>query len=541
MDGTALIYELKRQEIPGPGGNVFQTIWAEYENVVLNSLITSFGLDFLVRDQHGGDVDTIHNVREIGIDPDMQYKNNRNADAYSKHGEYATKDYHSAESFAKIKRDARKRFNDFGISLEDSYVDGNVLYPRNNNTIPREHQAQLDHVISAKRIHDDRGRILSGLSGIDLANNPSNLRFTNADLNLNKRDMSADEYIQWCKDNPNKANQGGRKGEPLEDNVIRNLKRDFSIAEGEYDRKIAETYYTSSGFFEDITNAASLRAAEMGLRQALGFVFVQFWICTEKRLKSMPSGCSMEEVLHAIEKGFHDGFERVKIQYKEVFAKLEEGLTSGALASLTTSICNIFLTTAKNIVRYIRQVYATVIQAGRVLLFNPENCMLGERIKTTTIILASGASVLAGTVVGEIVSKTPIGVLPHIGDIVTKFCSCMVSGLLSCSLLVFLDRSKFMNDIIDQLDKIPSSANNYKEIADAMENLAAKIACLDIERFRQDVSEISSSVEMIKRYNDEENLNIILLNAYKRLNIEMPWIGDFDSFMSNRNNSLLFC
>lgn len=541
MDGAAFINELSRQEISNPGNNVFQTIWAEYERVVLNSLITSFGLDFLVRDQHGGDVDTIHNVREIGIDPDMRYKNIKNADAYSKRGEYDTKDYHSAEAFAKIKRAARDRFDNFGTVLEDSYVDGNVLYPRNNHTIPREHQAQLDHVISAKRIHDDRGRILSGLSGIDLANDPSNLRFTNADLNLNKRDMSADEYVQWCNDNPDKANQGGRKGEPLGENVIRNLRRDYGIAEVEYDRRIAEAYYTSADFFADITNAASLRAVEMGLRQALGFVFVQFWICTEKRLKRMASGCSIEDVLFAIEKGFHEGLERIKTQYKEVFATLEEGFTSGALASLTTSICNIFLTTAKNVVRYIRQVYATVVQAGRVLLFNPENCMLGERVKTTTIILASGASVLAGTMVGEVVSKTPIGVVPQIGDIVTKFCSCMVSGLLSCSLLVFLDRSRFMTEIIDQLNRIPSSANNCIEIADAMENLAAKIACLDIERFRHDVSEISTSVKMIKQYHDEDVLNSILLNTYMRMNIELPWIGDFDSFMNNRDNSLLFC
>ncbi len=55
--------------------NVYNSIFEQYEHVIMQSLITSFGLDFLVRDQHGGDVDTIHNVRQIGKDEQMGYKN----------------------------------------------------------------------------------------------------------------------------------------------------------------------------------------------------------------------------------------------------------------------------------------------------------------------------------------------------------------------------------------------------------------------------------------------------------------------------------
>lgn len=50
-----------------PKDNVFESIWKEYESVILQSLVTSFGLDFIVHDRHGGDVDTVHNVRQIGI------------------------------------------------------------------------------------------------------------------------------------------------------------------------------------------------------------------------------------------------------------------------------------------------------------------------------------------------------------------------------------------------------------------------------------------------------------------------------------------
>ncbi len=58
--------------------DVYTSIFDQYERVVIQSLITSFGLDFLLLDQHGGDVDTIHNVRQIGIDESMNYKNKGN-------------------------------------------------------------------------------------------------------------------------------------------------------------------------------------------------------------------------------------------------------------------------------------------------------------------------------------------------------------------------------------------------------------------------------------------------------------------------------
>lgn len=46
--------------------SVFESLMYEYERVIFRSIITSFGLDVFIKDQYGGDVDTIHNVRNIG-------------------------------------------------------------------------------------------------------------------------------------------------------------------------------------------------------------------------------------------------------------------------------------------------------------------------------------------------------------------------------------------------------------------------------------------------------------------------------------------
>jgi hypothetical protein len=191
-------------------------------------------------------------------------------------------------------------------------------------------------------------------------------------------------------------------------------------------------------------------------------------------------------------------------------------------------------------VKCIRQIYVSVVEAGRVLLFNPENLMFGDRIKTSAVILATGSSVLLGTAVGELISKTPIAAIPGVGSVVQVFCSSLVSGLISCTLLVFLDRSKFMNRVIDALNRIPSEVNNYKEIADALEILAAKLENLDIAKFRVETEKYRTIAIKIGNAEGEEELNDLLLSAYKVFDIKIPWEGDFDSFMSNKSNRLVF-
>ena len=49
--------------------------------------------------------------------------------------------------------------------------------------------------------------------------------------------------------------------------------------------------------------------------------------------------------------------------------------------------------------------------------------------------------------------------------------------------------------------------------------------------------EISISVNNAQT---EEELNAVLLNAYNKFDINLPWTGDFDAFMSNKDNMLVF-
>ena len=72
MEAKNYIATLAATKSADPNGNVFNGIWQSYERVVIHSLITSFGLDFLVQDQQGGDVAGVlapasadQNVRDV--------------------------------------------------------------------------------------------------------------------------------------------------------------------------------------------------------------------------------------------------------------------------------------------------------------------------------------------------------------------------------------------------------------------------------------------------------------------------------------------
>ena len=535
--------EVGKNFFPVPEENLFDTIFQQYERVVVESLIASFGLDFIVRDQSGGDVDTIHNVRNVEPDGQIHYKNPVNQAAYDNRGPYSTKAYHADPQYCNVVREAKKEFKTNGSLIKDSYVEGNTLFPRNNPTIPRGRQGQLDHVVPAEKIHNDPGRVLAGIDGMALANRRDNLRYTNAALNRNMSNMSVEEYIAWCEKNPEKVNWGGTLGEPLPESVKTQLRREYYQAKKAQDSLIARTYYTSPQFAKDIGKAAANVGLRMGVRQVFGFIFAEIWFAVKEELVRQAEPFSMEALLTSIGTGIQRGVKNAKEKYKDLIARFGEGAVSGALASLTTTLCNIFFTTAKNVVRIIRQSWVSLVRASEIILFNPDDLLFGERICAAAKILAVGGSVIVGTTVSELISRTPVGMLPVVGDIIQTFCGTLVSGIMSCSLLCFLDRSTIMQQLIAQFNNIPtmsSSIDYFREQAKKFESYAARLQNIDLSQFQKECRAYEEILGGIEQIQDETKLNTFLRNVFEKYHLPLPWEGDFDAFMQNRDNHLVF-
>lgn len=254
---NSFVAELNSGFSSEPDENVFVSIWNEYERVIMQSLITSFGLDFLAHDQHGGDVDTIHNVRQIGRDSNMVYKNAQNKADYASRGEYNTYQYHQDPRYIAINK-----------KVSDSKKNGTLKDAYTGRTVAQNANIDLDHVISAKEIHDDSGRVLSGLNGTDLANCDDNLKPTDRSINRSMQDKDMEDYLQkWEADRPQrqaKINELKLKGalsdkerkelsklEKLEQIDPDKMRTENKKTRAAYEAKLAKAYYTSSKFLRD--------------------------------------------------------------------------------------------------------------------------------------------------------------------------------------------------------------------------------------------------------------------------------------------------
>ncbi len=278
--------------------SAFRNLLDQYEVVIGNSLFTSFGLDFLVTDQHGGDVDTINNVRKIGIDPGMHYKNAANAADYNNRGDYDSHSYHSDYRYISRNREVSTA-KKLGL-LRDQYT-GQKINPNE--------KYDLDHVISAKEIDGDRGRVLAGLRGEDLANMPDNLQPTNPHTNRTKKAMRMDEYLA----------KRGNEYSPAEQRRMKKIDAEARFA---YEFRVARAYYLSPKFASDVAKAAGNVGLNMGLRQALGLLLAELWFSVKAEFHNLDSrfnaGHSMKDYFVAISKAIKKWYSEVKDKRKEI-------------------------------------------------------------------------------------------------------------------------------------------------------------------------------------------------------------------------------
>lgn len=525
-----------------PGEDVVHVLLAEYERVIIKSLITSFGLDALLNtastiagrpglamDQYGGDVDTILTARLVGSDPEMHYKNARNAQAYESRGEYNASKNHSQPNYRTIKHEMREAARSAGTgTVKDAYTGEMIAFSKSKNNPGGP--AELDHVIAAKWMHDDRGRVLANLDTVTLADAPENYRFTNKSLNAS---MGAKDKLEYIKEHENDLS-------PEQKALITKAHKE---AKASYDQKIEAKYYLSINFGKDLAKAAGKQSLKMAARQVCGLVFAEIWFAVKEEIDKVESGFNPAELAKAIGRGIERGFNNAKDNYKQMIAAAENGALAGALASVTNTLCNIFFATSKNVGKVIRESYASLVEAGKILLYNPDGYLAGEQLRAAAKVLAVGASVVTGSLVMELISKTPIATIPIVGETVQMFCGALVSGILSCTLLLYLDRSAWINKLVASMNEIQTAdmaLASLKQQAEVFERYAAELEKIDYKQLKEEIRLYSAAASDLADCGSPEQLGAELRKRFTELGIILPWEGSFDEFMSRDESRLVF-
>ncbi|HGO5853258.1 TPA: DNA repair protein [Mannheimia haemolytica] len=586
----------------------------ELEQTVVKSLTTTFGLDFLLlEDKKGGDVDTIHKAREYqkqvkanvkdssksidinvsdelaskldqsgrNVDPYKKGKTDENGNfIYNKKGKIEKEDeYHQKSDLYKERKKKDKELREKG-DLIDEYR-GEVISAKEeqynkDNPEPRHKRDELDHKVAASEIHDDLGRILSGLDGVKLANSEGNLASINGYINGIKDAHEVDKFINEIIPNTiEKNDQDIKKLESKlanwdlseqeksqikseievlqEKNELLNqvdgekVKKSIEKARKEYNQKINWSYYTSSKFFSATAKAANKKGLQMGTRQALGLVLGEVWFELREQVpviyQQHKVGFDLEKFWIDVQNTLKNIFLRVKARFKDLLITFKDSYIGGVLASINETILNAFFITQKMIGKMIREMWNNLVGIIKLIFFNPNNLALGDLLKEAMKLLSISVSALVGTSLNAYLD-TQFNTLkltnpmifgnPYVfalcGGLIS-FVSALVTGILNLGFTYFLEHSAVMQKVWNYLNQIKSK---YAKMVDHMKEIN-----LELDRYLMELAkiELNFNVEELTVFanqlcaaNSELERSVVLQREVARRNIELPFeAGNADS------------
>ena len=87
---------------------------------------------------------------------------------------------------------------------------------------------------------------------------------------------------------------------------------------------------------------------------------------------------------------------------------------------------------------------------------------------------------------------------------------------------------------------IETPLDALKRTYEAVTAYMQELEKIDIEAFRKETERYNAIASALNQAKSETELNAVLYKTFEQLNIPLPWKGDFDTFMSNKKNRLVF-
>ncbi|HEJ1358776.1 TPA: hypothetical protein SLU92_000601 [Pseudomonas aeruginosa] len=359
-----------------------------------------------VYDKAGGNVDTIHNVRN------QVYATSEAQQKYAENPEYNSSLYHGDDRYKR--KNAKDTIAQEQGVLEDSYT-GQVF--GNKHVDPRN----LDHTISAKEIHVDPGRVLAGLDGVELANTSSNLNPTKELFNIAKGQKKAEDLVRTLQSESPKreARISELKAKPeltvkeknelklhiqkqaVADNPERLLALD-KAARDEYESRIRSEYYGSEKFRSEVVHTGVKEAGKMGVQQAFGLLMVEFYSSAFEEVRQLyKHGRQSDSLLEELGVRLRRVAASIVSKWEDIFKGFGGGFISGFISNAVTVLINSFVTTGKRVVRLIREGILSLLKALKMLVLPPEGLTFSQAAHESMKLLAVGGIVVGGVALEE--------------------------------------------------------------------------------------------------------------------------------------------
>lgn len=517
--------------------------WAdELEKTVVNSLVTSFGLDFLFfKDKLGGDVNTVHNVRQKVWATDQEKQRYEQRGAYADHAAA----YHQHKNYQAT--GARDKGLQQEGKLHDAY---------RSKTMAAHEQRNLDHVISASEVHDDAGRVLAELNGVALANQRSNLQTTHESINKSKKQTPTAEYVgrlpdliasheaglakdaarlaTMPRDTPEQVHRARemedriRKGQQKID-TLKSIDTQAMLAKDSearkaYDAEINRSYYTSSKFLGASASAACSAGWRMGTRQMLGMVVAEFWFELRSSLphilEKLRGDFRFPAFLAQVKQTMRNIWTRLQTRFQDFLTTFREGVFAGILSSVMTTLFNIFATTSKGVIKIFREMWGQLVKAIKLLAFNPEQLPFVELCKAVVTVLNTGVAAVLGAIVYA--EMAAICHFPFGGEL-AAFCGALVTGIVTLGLNYFILHSAMARkawDFVQGLMPHNGVVLKFQAVNAELDRYLVELARLE---FNLDPSELEAFEEALSGCTTELERGSLLKETMQTRGIELPF------------------
>lgn len=383
------VEEMIRQINAAPNAQQQAQFVDAFQSMMIDQLMGPFGLTrAMFADRDGGDITTLHNFDKgvVANDADgarhtaWQQANQStfDRDDYDKALDRAHDDMRSADG----------KFYD-GYKVDAEFPEGPRISAR-------------DHVVSASSIE----RSAKGHLGqtreerVDTATLDDNVVLTGFNMNSSKGEK---DLLKWAAEpstkDPSKTNAQYYEVDP--DTLIAKHRTATRAVDSTQNKAV---FYKQAGEFmvEGAKTSSKLIA-----RQILGLLLKDLitGLVQDVRYLVREGFNGAKSLMELVKERIHATFERVKKKWAEY---LKEGLSaglSGFISTLVTLVINSFITTAKNLVRIIREVVLSLVRAAKLIMSPPEGTPAGEIALEVMKIFGASVALCVGLALEEVIQK----------------------------------------------------------------------------------------------------------------------------------------
>ncbi|MCT4796349.1 hypothetical protein [Exiguobacterium alkaliphilum] len=393
--------------------SMFDDLIGEYGQVVSRTIIQTFGLaPFFHQNQDGGDVTTKHNARQ-GI-----YAREEDKFERSKYG------YDSSKKIVLHQNEKRK-----GKQV-DSYTGKSI------------DRANVDHVVPLNSFHKNGGFLLDDNRKKAFSSDTRNLVVTDETLNKSKGDLRLDDF------------RNHRVGGQEDTNDVRfaiDEKRARQIADQAnvaYDDHQISRIETMKGYTSRSLQAGVEDGLRLGAREAIGMVL--HTLISElfkemkqyaKQLKTYRSdGIMLTELNKMAERVIKNTQKQLSGLLRAATKIFGEGILSGFMSSILTTVINTFITTKKRVVRIIREGFLSIVRAFRVLFTNPQNLSQSMLYREVTKLLITGLVVAGGIAFEEVFENMLRGLALPFLPLISSTMVGVLTGIALATIMYMIDQ-----------------------------------------------------------------------------------------------------